>query len=163
MMGLEGDALAVAEDITKRWPDVKITSGRRTLSAQALAMAKNVARDRERLRKLSPHLTERPSKWIAQTYAGGRIVEECQDWVDRFPNADTSAMATRFATVMSMFPSDELRRLSRHLTGEALDVQPMTGAAGEELLNALKDWAFRKGGKFLTREGSLVIWHWQAH
>lgn len=162
MMGLTGEALDVANDITKRWPNVKITSGRRTIAEQALAMAKNIDKDRTRLRKLSPHLSERPSKWIAQTYSGGRIAEECQDWVDRHPNAPVEAMATRFATIMAMFPPEELRRMSRHLTGEALDVAPMSGAEGEEVINALKDWAFRKAGKFLTREGALVVWHWQA-
>lgn len=161
MMGLVGDALAVAEDITKRF-GAKITSGKRTISEQALAMAKNVAKDRERLRKLAPNLRERPSKWIAQTYAGGRIVDECQDWVDRHPNADASTMSTAFCTIIAAFPPEEQRRMSKHLTGDALDIEPMTGARGEELIDALKDWALRKGGKFLPREGGLVIWHWQA-
>lgn len=161
-MGLVGDALAVAEDISKRFPNAKITSGRRTIAEQALAMAKNVAKDRERMRKVSPLLAERPSKWIESTYAGGRVVEECQDWVDRHPNADVSVMGTAFASIISMFPEDDQRRMSKHLTGEALDVEPVIGADGEELLKVLKDWAFRKGGRFLSSEGALIVWHWQA-
>jgi len=161
MMGLVGDALACAEDITKRF-GAKLTSGKRTISEQALAMAKNVVKDRERLRKLDPY-TVRPSKWIVNTYNTARIANECQDWVDRHPDAPESTMANAFCMVIAAFPPDEQRRLSRHLTGEALDVEPMTGARGEELMNALKDWAVRKGGRFLTREGALVVWHWQAH
>lgn len=148
MMGLQGDALAVALDITKRFPEAKITSGRRTISEQALAMAENSARNRN---------------WIRETYSLGRAATECQDWVDRHPSADKRAMATAFCTIIAALPPDDQRRLSRHLTGEALDIKPIVGGIAEEVIRVLSDWATRKAGKFLTREGGLTIWHWQAH
>lgn len=159
--GLTGDAQDCARDISKRFPSVKLTSGRRSVSEQALAMAKNVCKDRDRLRKLAPHVP-RPSKWIVQTYSNARIANECQDWIDRHADAPESTMANAFVGIISAFDADEQRRLSRHLTGDAFDVAPMTGAVGGEVIDALKDWAVRKGGRFLSREGALVVWHWQA-
>lgn len=158
---LTGDARACADAVAKQFPSVKFTSGRRTISEQALAMAKNVCKDRDRLRKLAPHVP-RPSKWIVQTYSNARIANECQDWVDRNPDAAESGMANKFCVIISMFDDDEKRRLSRHLTGDAFDVQPIIGGDGEAVLDALKDWAVRKGGRFLSSEGGLVVWHWQA-
>ena len=147
MMGLQGIALEVALDVKAKFPEVKFTSGKRTIAEQALAMVANV--------KKNP-------KWIEQTYAQTRIVVECQDWVDRHAKADQSAMASAFATIISLFSPEEQRRLSRHLTGEAFDMEPIVGGNAEKVIDVLRDWAQRKAGRFLTSEGGLVIWHWQA-
>lgn len=145
---LTGVAADVARELVKKFPDMVITSARRTIADQARVMAHNEVRER---------------MWIERTYASTRPAQECAAWSAQHPKATEDELLLAFSRIIAAFPPDEQRKLSRHLTGEAFDVKPIGGAAGEELLSALKDWAVQKQGKFLDREGGLVVWHWQAH
>ena len=63
-------------------------------------------------------------------------------------------------SVINQFDDSELRKLSKHLSGDAFDVQPVTANANQIIadMNALAD---SLGGKFLSKEGGLVRWHIQ--
>lgn len=147
MMGLVGPALEVATDIVARFPEVKITSGRRTVEQQAAAMAGNVVKNRD---------------WIRQTYMLARAAHECQAFVDKHPKADRGELTAALTKIIGLFDEAEQRRLSRHITGEAFDVLPFVGGRAGEVLDALREWATRREGRLLTSEGGLVIWHWQV-
>ena len=61
-------------------------------------------------------------------------------------------------TVLEGFSDVELRGLSKHLSGDAFDVQPVTANA-----DAIKaDIRSLEGlDKFLDKEGGLIRWHAQ--
>lgn len=145
---LQGVAADVARELAKKFPEMVITSARRTISDQARVMAQNEVRER---------------RWVERTYATTRPAQECAAWSAQHPKATQDELFLAFSRIIAAFSPEELRKLSRHLTGEAFDVKPVSGERGEELLHALKDWAVQKQGKFLDREGGLVVWHWQAH
>lgn len=143
-LGLRGFALAGARVLKETHPSVVFTSGRRSAVDQARAMAQNVVRNR---------------RWIAQTYRATPVSRACQAWVDAHPQAKNVPQLTAgLIEVFDRLPDVELCRISRHLTGDAFDVQPVTTDA-----DAIK--ATIRGllglDKFLEREGGLVRWHAQ--
>jgi hypothetical protein len=87
---------------------------------------------------------------------------ELQEMNDGFrPNPSArsaSAIAKGLQTVLSRFSDDELRGLSKHLSGEAFDVQPVTENA-EQIKADIR--ALPGVEKFLDKEGGLVRWHAQ--
>lgn len=143
--GLVGAAAKVAGEMLAMFPGVVITSGRRSVAEQALAMARNVSRNRN---------------WIAETYKAPlcRAAQECHAIAQKCPDAQTGTLAHRFAAAIEAQSAAEQRKLTKHITGEAFDVRP----ASDHVKLFLDDAAKREGGKFLTREGGLVIWHWQG-
>jgi len=135
-------ARAAAYELKRRHPGVVFTSGRRDKTAQARAMASNVVKNR---------------KWIEQTYKESEVRAACQKWVDEHPEAATQEQIQ--AGLLSVFNSlvpNQLGRLSKHLSGEAFDVQPV-----EKDADAIKQSIQRLQGLelFLDREGGLVRWH----
>ncbi len=150
---LKGDALTVALELLKVFPDMVITSAGRTVLDQAKKMAHNVMRNRN---------------WIKETYVLARAATECQAWTEIHPFATEAECTEAYARIIESLDFTERRRLSKHIVdtdqkGEAFDVLPKMGARGEQLKHALAKWAFDKSGKFLDREGGLEIWHWQSH
>ena len=138
---LTGKAQQGAEALLKAHPDVQFTSGRRDLSAQARAMASNVVSKRD---------------WIKKTYKAGKASAACQKWVDEHPDAKSKddIAAGLLETLTSL--GSAAGTISKHLTGEAFDVQPATkdAAAIKKTINELP------GKKqFLEKEGGLVRWH----
>lgn len=122
-------------------PEVEFTSGRRDIHQQAHAMAGNVVSNR---------------KWIGQTYLAGA---KLQQWVDKHPEAKTVDQITAgLEETMKAMPEDELMKISRHLTGRAFDVRPVTGNAAAIKADILKLPGLHK---FLDKEGGLVRWHAQ--
>ena len=137
-------ARTAAYALKRLHPEVVFTSGRRDKVGQARAMAANVLRNRQ---------------WIVQTYLASPVCTACQKWVDENPAALTQdAIQQGLIGVFDSIGEAELGRISKHLSGEAFDVQPVAGNA-----DAIKASIRALAGltKFLDREGGLERWHAQ--
>lgn len=145
-LGLTPEMEAVARDVAERFGSIVVfLSGRRTRSAQARAMATNVVKGGRR--------------WIAATYRASGPSLALQTWVDQHPSiTDVSRLTAGFAGVLARFSDSELAALSRHMTGEAFDLQPVPNPAGAVLHAYLST---HPGLRFLDTEGGLVRWHIQ--
>ena len=140
-MNLEPTAAAAAKLLLQKHPNIQFTSGRRDVTQQAHAMAGNVVKNRQ---------------WIGKTYIHG---EKLQGWVNAHPQAKTvDELTAGLAAVMKAMPEEELRKISRHLTGRAFDVTPVTQNA-EAIKNDIRHLPGLN--KFLDMEGGLVRWHAQ--
>jgi len=141
---LRGNARSGAYALKKAHPSVKFTSGRRNKDDQARAMASNVVHNR---------------KWIEETYISTTISKACQKWVDDNPDKKTQdEIAAGLLSVMNAATDADLGKLSKHLSGDAFDVQPVETDA-----EAIKKTIRGLSGldKFLEKEGGLVRWHAQ--
>jgi hypothetical protein len=141
---LRGAARDAAYALKRAHPSVRFTSGRRSKEDQARAMASNVVKNR---------------KWIAQTYRPGVVSNACQQWVDAHPEAATKEqVAAGLLSVMNAASDTDVGRVSKHLSGDAFDVQPVDVNA-----DAIKKTIRGLAGldKFLDKEGGLVRWHAQ--
>jgi hypothetical protein len=137
-------AKEAAYALKKAHPSVKFTSGRRKKEDQARAMASNVVSNR---------------KWIEQTYAKSDLRKSCQDWVDANPEKKTQAeIAAGLLSVFDAAEESALGGFSKHLSGEAFDVQPVDKDA-DEIKKTIR--GLTGLGKFLDTEGGLVRWHAQ--
>ena len=98
-------------------------------------------------------------KWIEQTYVSSALRTKCQQWVDNNPEKKTQEeIASGLLSVLNEATDADLGKFSKHLSGEAFDVQPVeTGA------EAIKKTIRGLSGldKFLETEGGLVRWHAQ--
>jgi len=140
-MQLEPVAKNAATILQTKHPQLEFTSGRRSIFQQAHAMANNVAVNR---------------KWIGQTYLAGA---KLQQWVDQHPEAKTvDAITAGLEQTMKAMPEEELLKISRHLTGKAWDVRPVTANTAAIKADILKLPGLHK---FLDKEGGLVRWHAQ--
>jgi hypothetical protein len=136
-------AKAAASKLQSDFPDVIFTSGRRDVAQQANAMAANVVQNRH---------------WIMDTYADSNERDDLQAWVDANPTATTKeAIASGLAGIMSNWTDEQKGRFSRHFSGQAFDVQPVTGSNGNLIKAGIKSLPNLR--KFLDSEGGLVIWH----
>lgn len=143
-LDLAATARTAAYALKKAHPAVEFTSGRRSKEDQARAMAGNVVKNR---------------KWIEQTYASSTLRTRCQEWVDA--NADKTTQAQIAAGLVSVFNTvtdADLGKFSKHLSGEAFDVQPVDKDA-EEIKKTIRSLVGLS--KFLDTEGGLVRWHAQ--
>ncbi len=141
---LNETARQAAYDLKAKHPEVVFTSGRRDKADQARAMASNVVKNRN---------------WIAQTYKPTPVSAACQKWVDSNPQAKSAdVIKAGLLSVLNQFGDPELRRLSKHLSGDAFDVQPVTQNA-EQIKADIK--ALVGLDKFLDKEGGLIRWHAQ--
>lgn len=143
-LNLRGAARKGAYGVKKAHPTVTFTSGRRNRADQARAMASNVVLNR---------------KWIEETYAASKISRACQKWVDDNPDTQTAEdIAEGLLGVLDAATDAEVGRLSKHLSGDAFDVQPVETDA-----EAIKKTIRRLPGldRFLEKEGGLVRWHAQ--
>lgn len=136
-------AKTAAELLQKQYPDIMFTSGRRDLDGQARAMAGNVVKKRD---------------WIKDTYRENDASKACQKWVDDHPEAKTqkeigAGLAETFEKL-----GPKAGQISRHLTGDAFDVEPVKDEAkAEAIKKSIKDLPGVK--QFLDHEGGLEIWH----
>lgn len=143
-LNLRGAARKGAYALKKAHPAVKFTSGRRNKEDQARAMASNVVLNR---------------KWIEETYAASTVSRACQRWVDKNPDKTTKAdIQAGLLSVLDAATDAQLALLSKHLSGDAFDVQPVVTDA-----DAIKRTIRRLKGldRFLEKEGGLVRWHAQ--
>ncbi len=143
-LNLSAVAKKAAYELKKQYPSVHFTSGRRDKKEQARAMATNVVLNRQ---------------WIKQTYVPSAARDACQKWVDENDDKKTvSEIAAGLKKVLDGLSDAQLAHLSKHLSGDAFDVQPVTKDA-EAIKNAIK--GLPGLDKFLEMEGGLVRWHAQ--
>jgi hypothetical protein len=140
-LNLSPKAKKAAEILLKKYPDIVFSSGRRDLAGQAHAMAGNVVKKRD---------------WIGKTYAPNDASKACQKWIDEHPEAKTQKQiaAGLLETLKSLGPKGGM--MSRHLTGDAFDIQPVKKNP-DEVKKAIKELPGVK--QFLDHEGGLEIWH----
>lgn len=145
-LDLAEPALTAARLLLAGHPEVVFTSGRRSVAKQAMAMASNVAANRH---------------WIRATYVPTPESEALQAWVDANPHAvGPVEISFGLEGVMADWSDAEKDRLSKHFSGHAFDVLPMSeGPAAEAVKGAIR--ALPGLTKFLEREGGLVRWHAQ--
>ena len=137
-------AKIAAYALKKAHPSVIFTSGRRNKRDQARAMSENVILNR---------------KWVEQTYTRTFARDNCQKWVDDNPDKTTQQeIEAGLASVIDALPDEELARLSKHLSGDAFDVQPVIEDA-EKIKATIRRLPGLK--VFLDTEGGLVRWHAQ--
>jgi hypothetical protein len=143
-LNLRDSARTGAYALKKAHPSVTFTSGRRDKADQARAMASNVVSNR---------------KWIEQTYVSTTVSKACQKWVDDHEDKKTQdEIAEGLLSVLNEQTDEDLAKLSRHLSGDAFDVQPVETDA-DAIKKTIRDL---KGlDKFLEKEGGLVRWHAQ--
>jgi hypothetical protein len=145
-LDLAPDAKKAAYELKKKHPDIKFTSGRRSVTEQARGMAKNIVQSGDR-------------EWIKKTYSDTSSRRKLQKWVDDHPEATTGdAIAKGLEEIFNTLSDRQKGYISKHLAGEAFDVKPQTENAGQikrdiRALSGLK--------KFLEREAGLVRWHAQ--
>jgi uncharacterized protein DUF4157 len=142
-LGLAKTAKEAAKMLKKKHPDILFTSGRRTVAQQAHAMASNIVQSNNR-------------QWIKQTY---RSAAKLQKWVDDNPKVTTvDDIAKGLETVLNAMAESDRAKISKHLSGEAFDVQPQDKDA-----EAIKKDIQALPGitKFLDKEGGLIRWHAQ--
>jgi len=140
---LSPKAEKAAKLLLKEYPDIVFTSGRRDLAGQAHAMAGNVVKKRD---------------WIGKTYAANDASKACQKWVDDHPEAKTQKQiaAGLLETLKALGP--KAGKISRHLTGDAFDVQPVKDKdKADAVKKSIKELPGLK--QFLDHEGGLEIWH----
>jgi predicted Ser/Thr protein kinase len=140
---LSATAKKAAQELRKKHPGVVFTSGRRNAHDQAHAMASNIVSSNDR-------------KWISNTYVAGK---KLQDWVDANPDKKTvDELTSGLEATLTGMSDTEQSGISKHLSGDAFDVQPVTKDA-----DAIKaDIKALPGlSKFLESEGGLVRWHAQ--
>jgi hypothetical protein len=143
-LDLRSNARKGAYALKKAHPSVKFTSGRRDKASQASAMASNVVKKRT---------------WIQNTYVPTNVSKACQKWVDDNPTKTTKEdIAAGLLSVLDEFEDSQLAVLSKHLSGDAFDVQPVETDA-----DAIKATirGLDKLHKFLEKEDGLVRWHAQ--
>jgi hypothetical protein len=142
VLSLAEVAKRAAYELKRQHPTVVFTSGRRDKAAQALAMASNVVYKR---------------KWIEETYRRTEARNACQRWVDEHPEkCSVDAIAAGLLEVLDGLPEAAVAQLSKHLSGEAFDVQPVETDA-ESIKAAIR--SLPELTKFLDREGGLDRWH----
>jgi hypothetical protein len=140
-LNLSPTAKKAAQALLDKFPDIVFTSGRRDLAGQARAMAGNVVSDR---------------KWIQNTYKSNEASKACQKWVDDHPEATGKAdIADGLLETLKKL-GNKAGQISRHLTGDAFDVQPVTKNSGE-IKKAMK--ALPGVKQFFDKEGGKTIWH----
>lgn len=150
---LNPTAKQVANDLLSAHPNVIFTSGRRNRYTQAHAMAENVVKERD---------------WIQRTYLHAA---DLQSWVDQNPDAqDVKAIADGLYQVLLAMAPEQLVTISRHLTGDAFDLQPLVDEENLPTVTgtAVIGWLIRRRDeqkdveKFLDHEGGLCRWHIQC-
>ena len=143
-LDLAPTAKKAAYELKRAHPSVIFTSGRRNKRDQARAMSENVILNR---------------RWIEQTYAKTIASDNCQKWVNEHPDKTTQhEIEEGLANVIDALPDAELARLSKHLSGDAFDVQPVTEDA-EKIKATIRSLHGLK--LFLDMEGGLIRWHAQ--
>lgn len=136
-------AKAAADMLLQQHPDVMFTSGRRDIAEQASAMAGNVVLKRT---------------YIRDTYRDTPQRAQLQKWVDDHPGAkNKQAITAGLLSVMNTWSDAQRTSISRHITGQAFDVMPVGGAAGEEIKETIRSLPNLR--QFLEKEAGMVRWH----
>jgi hypothetical protein len=141
-LNLNGPMTDLAYELRDRYPTIRFTSGRRSIASQARAMAANVVQQRQ---------------WIAQTYRSSPLRDALQQWVDSHPGSTAAQIEAGLTAIFAAASPADVASFSRHLSGDAFDVQPINGALGNAIHNDLSNLP----GRFLDHEGNLRRWHYE--
>jgi len=137
-------AKAAAYALKQAQPSVRFTSGRRGLADQVRAMASNVVLDRS---------------WIGTTYKDSPLCRRLQAWVSDHPLVKTKDdIGAGLSSVFEAATQAEVGSFSKHLSGEAFDVQPVVPDT-QDIMATIRGLAGLE--LFLEKEGQLVRWHAQ--
>jgi hypothetical protein len=102
-----------AMQLATMFPEVVFTSGRRSIEKQASVMAFNTMKNRQ---------------FIEQTYIDG---EHLQRVVNKLAGDCTrQAMEATLYDALMQLDTNALMRVTRHLTGDAFDIQPIVDNSG---------------------------------
>jgi len=143
-LNLTGNAKKGAYALKKAHPSVTFTSGFREKEDQARAMAQNVVKKRT---------------WIGNTYYPTKTSQALQKWVDDNKDKTTvEDIAAGLLSILNDCTDAQLSGLSKHLTGEAFDVQPVDTDA-DAIKKTIR--GLDKLHRFLESEDGLVRWHAQ--
>jgi peptidoglycan hydrolase-like protein with peptidoglycan-binding domain len=135
-------ARAAAYALKARHPGVIFTSGRRNKAEQARAMSQNVAQNRQ---------------YIVRTYRDTKVCRLCQQWVDDHPSAVTAQqIAAGLLSVLDSLSDGDAGQLSRHLSGDAFDIQPVLPDT-DGIMVTIR--ALPGLHQFLPKEAGLDRWH----
>jgi hypothetical protein len=146
-LDLAPSARAAAYALKSEHPGVSFTSGRRDKGDQARAMAGNVVKNRQ---------------WITETYVASDLRKSLQKWLDDNPKAvKKDEIEAGLLAVFNAATPEAVGKFSKHLSGEAFDVLPVTDDTSQA--DAIKKTIRSLSGldKFLETEGGLVRWHVQ--
>lgn len=137
-----------AKLLAAMFPEIVFTSGRRSIEKQARVMAVNSMKNR---------------RFIEQTYLDG---DSLQQVVNKLPiDCSQATMEANLYNALLSLDAIGLMRVSRHLTGDAFDIQPIVDCSGIPSTKGqmVIDYIRRNmaEAKMLLREGGLVIWHVQ--
>ena len=98
-------------------------------------------------------------QWIYRTYKKDLAHAKLQQWVNDHPEATTVAtIAAGLEATMNAMTDNERANVSKHLTGQAFDVQPVRENA-DKIKSDIR--ALPGHPKFLEKEGGLTRWHIQ--
>jgi hypothetical protein len=129
-----------AKTLLDKYPDTIFTSGRRNSQQQADAMAPNIVKDRQ---------------WIKKTYAASPERDSLQEWVDDNPDATTATdISAGLKSIMDTWSDAQKGGFSKHFGGQAFDVQPVDDSDVKDFIRNLDHLR-----KFFDKEGGLTIWH----
>jgi hypothetical protein len=129
-----------AQVLLDEYPDTIFTSGRRNSQQQADAMAPNIVKDRQ---------------WIKKTYALSSERDSLQKWVDDNSDATTAAdISAGLKSIMDTWSDTQKGAFSKHFGGQAFDVQPVDDSEVKNFIQNLDHLH-----KFFDNEGGLTIWH----
>ena len=145
-LDLAPKAKAGAQSLTDRFgAKVVFTSGRRSVDDQCRAMAQNIVSTTNR-------------KWIEKTYKASAARTELQGWIDANPAAITIADLTAgLVSVMSGWNDAKKATITLHLSGAAFDIQPVSGADGDDIKSAIGQLDGLR--TFLDGEAGVKVWH----
>ena len=135
------------------FPDVVFTSGRRSIEKQAQMMSRNMVK-----------APEGPLKWLTNTYIYSDPLYHVLN--DGSVNlASQVGIEAKLLDTMLAMDTINLLRISRHLTGDAFDIDPITDNMGVPTAYGQRviDYVRRNipEAKMLLREGGLIVWHVQ--
>ena len=142
ILGLRPVARAAAYALKARHPRVIFTSGRRSKADQARAMSQNIVKNRQ---------------YVVRTYRDTLVCRRCQQWVDNHPSVVSAPeIASGLMSVFAALSDGDVGQLSRHLSGDAFDVQPVL----PDIEGIMVTIGTLKGlHQFLPKEAGLDRWH----
>jgi hypothetical protein len=146
---LQGNAASACSELLRAYPQTVLTCGARDVASQCHAVAVNTVQ------------AGGGSSWVSRTYLPSAVKTAICQWLDSNPSTDVDTIAAGLTSVCGGFSNDDLSAFSKHLGGQAFDVQP--GSVDVSVLQSLHDQHVANGGQctFLTREGGLTRWHIQ--
>ena len=96
-------------------------------------------------------------KWISSTYVAAHRL---QDWVDKNPDKKTiDDLTAGLEDTLKSMSDGERGGVSKHLSGDAFDVEPVNTKDSEVIKADMKK--LPGVTKFLDSEGGLQRWHVQ--